>query len=70
MNEGVPTGTSFIMFKMILTFLLVWVFFFFSIGMFRSASGQEKYLILKSLMYGLLCAILTMGFIVAIVILF
>lgn len=56
--------------KMILAFFVVFALFFVGISVFRKMSGQERFNVLKVVLYSLLCAILAVGTLSIIVVLF
>ena len=58
------------MIRMILAFLVVFALFFVGIPVFRKMSGQERINVLKVVLYSLLCAILAVGTLSIIVVLF
>jgi hypothetical protein len=58
------------MIHIIFTFTLVFLIFFLGIKFFTQLSGKEKWVLTKLLAYSLVCAIITIVFLVSIVILF
>jgi hypothetical protein len=58
------------MIRIILAFVIVFVLFFFGIQYLRNMSGKESWSLIKLLTYSAVCAILTFGSLVALVVLF
>jgi hypothetical protein len=58
------------MMHIILTFVIVFLIFFFGIKMFTQLSGKDKWILTKLLAYSLVCAIITIVFLISIVVLF
>ena len=58
------------MIRMILAFIVVFLIFFFGIKVFTQLSGKEKWVLTKLLAYSMVCAIITIVFLVSIVLLF
>jgi hypothetical protein len=58
------------MIHIIFTSTLVFLIFFFGIKMFTQLSGKEKWVLTKLLAYSMVCAIITIVFLVSIVVLF
>jgi hypothetical protein len=58
------------MIHIIFTFTLVFLIFFFGIKMFTQLSGKEKWVLTKLLAYSMVCAIITIVFLISIVLLF
>lgn len=58
------------MIRMLLAFLVVFALFFVGISIFKKMSGQERFNVLKVVLYSLLCAILAVGTLSIIVVLF
>jgi hypothetical protein len=58
------------MIRMILAFIVVFLIFFFGIKLFTQLSGKEKWILTKLLAYSLVCAIITIVFLISIVVLF
>ena len=58
------------MFKIILAFLLVFGLFFFGIKTVREMTEKELWSVTKLLTYSLICAILTLVFLITLVVLF
>lgn len=58
------------MIRVILAFLVVFCLFYFGIQALRSTSGKEKWELTKLVTYSIICATLTIGVLVALVIIF
>jgi hypothetical protein len=58
------------MIKIILAFVVVFGLFFFGIRVVRVMTGKEQWDLAKLLTYSVLCAILTLGFLIALVVVF
>ena len=58
------------MIKIILAFVVVFGLFFFGIRAVRDMAGKEQWYLAKLLTYSVLCAILTLGFLIALVVVF
>lgn len=58
------------MIRIILAFVIVFGLFFFGIRYLRNMSGKESWSLIKLLTYSAVCAILTFGSLVALVVLF
>lgn len=58
------------MIRVILAFVVVFGMFFFGIRAVRSMTGKEQWELTKLLTYSVFCAILTLGFLIALVVLF
>ena len=58
------------MFKIILSFLILFLIFFFGISQVRKMSGKEKWMLTKLIGFSILCASLTFFTITIIVLLF
>lgn len=58
------------MIRIILAFVIVFGLFFFGIRYLRNMSGKETWSLVKLLTYSAVCAILTFGSLVALVVLF
>ena len=58
------------MFKIILAFLFVFGLFFFGIKTVREMTEKELWSVTKLLTYSLICAILTLVFLITLVVLF
>jgi hypothetical protein len=58
------------MIQIVLSFVVVFGLFFFGIRAVRDMTGKEQWDLAKLLTYSVLCAILTLGFLITIVVLF
>jgi hypothetical protein len=58
------------MIQIVLSFVVVFGLFFFGIRAVRNMTGAEQLDLAKLLTYSVLCAILTLGFLITIVVLF
>jgi hypothetical protein len=58
------------MIQIVLSFVVVFGLFFFGIHAVRNMTGKEQLDLAKLLIYSVLCAILTLGFLITIVVLF
>jgi hypothetical protein len=58
------------MIRIILAFVIVFGLFFFGIRYLRNMSGKETWSLVKLLTYSAVCAILTFGSLIALVVLF
>ena len=58
------------MVKMIIAFLLLFVIFYTGIEIVRKLTGKEKWVLTKTLLYSILCAVLTISVLILIVVLF
>lgn len=58
------------MLKMLVTFLSLFLIFFFAIEIFRSLTKKEKWDTIKTVTYSLVIAAITVVFLIAIVVLF
>jgi hypothetical protein len=58
------------MFKVILAFIFIFGVFFFGIKAVRDMTGKELWSLTKLLTYSLICAILTLVFLITLVVLF
>jgi hypothetical protein len=58
------------MISILLAFVVVFGLFFFGILAVRDMTGRERWDLAKLLTYSVLCAILTLGFLITIVVLF
>lgn len=58
------------MIRVILAFVVVFGLFFFGIRAVRDMTGKERWELTKLLTYSAFCAILTLGFLIALVVLF
>ena len=58
------------MIRIILAFVVVFGLFFFGIRYLRNMSGKETWSLVKLLTYSAVCAILTFGSLIALVVLF
>jgi hypothetical protein len=58
------------MIQIVLSFVVVFGLFFFGIRAVRNMTGKEQLDLAKLLTYSVLCAILTLGFLITIVVLF
>lgn len=58
------------MIRIILAFVIVFGLFFFGIRYIRNMSGEETWSLVKLLTYSAVCAILTFGSLIALVVLF
>ena len=58
------------MIRIILAFVIVFLITFFGIKMFTQLSGKEKWVLTKLLAYSMVCAIITIVFLISIVLLF
>jgi hypothetical protein len=58
------------MIQIVLSFVVVFGLFFFGIHAVRNMTGKEQLDLAKLLTYSVLCAILTLGFLITIVVLF
>ena len=56
--------------KVILLFLIVFCLFFFGIQGIRATTGKEKWELTKLVSYSIICAMLALGVLVSIVIIF
>ena len=56
--------------KMILWFLIVWTVIMAGMYTFRAATGKQRWEFTKMAVFGLLCACVSMAFLLAIVMLF
>lgn len=56
--------------KLILAFIIVFGVFFFGIKLVREMTGMEKWKLTKYVLYSTLCSVLSIGFLIALVILF
>ena len=58
------------MIRMALIFIVLFVLFWGGINVFRALSGRERWQLTKLALYSILCAGLTTGFLILIVLLF
>jgi hypothetical protein len=58
------------MIRVILAFLVVFGLFYFGIQAIRSTTGKKKWELTKLVSYSIICATLTIGVLVALVIIF
>ena len=58
------------MIRVILAFVIIFGLFFFGIRAVRDMTGQERWELTKLLTYSAVCAILTLVFLIALVVLF
>lgn len=58
------------MIKMFLVFAVVFAIFWYSINIFRALKGREKWKLTKVTAYSIMCATVSTGFLMAMVILF
>ncbi len=58
------------MIRVVLAFVVIFGLFFFGIRAVRDMSGKERWEITKLLTYSAVCAILTLVFLIALVVLF
>lgn len=58
------------MIRVLLAFIVVFGLFYFGINAFRATTGKEKWHLLKTLTYSLICAILALTVLIGIVIIF
>ena len=58
------------MIRVIFAFVIVFVLFFFGILAVRDMTGKERWELAKLLTYSAICAILTLGFLITLVVLF
>jgi len=58
------------MFRVILAFLVIFGLFFFGIKAVRDMTGKELWSMTKLLTYSVVCAILTLVFLITLVVLF
>jgi hypothetical protein len=56
--------------KILLAFLVAFAIFYFGIAGFRNLTGKDQWALVKLLSYSFACAILAIGFLVALVIIF
>ncbi len=58
------------MFKMLITFVSLFIIFFMGIDIFRRMTNKEKWALTKLLTYSTICAVLTMLTLIFIVLVF
>ena len=58
------------MIRVFLAFVIIFVLFFYGIQAVRDMSGKERWELAKLLTYSAFCAILTLVFLIALVVLF
>ena len=58
------------MIRVYIAFAILFGLFFFGINAFRATTGKQKWEIVKTLMYSLVCAILSLLILIGIVVIF
>lgn len=58
------------MIRVVLAFVIIFALFFYGIHAVRSMTGKEQWELTKLLTYSAVCAILTLVFLIALVVLF
>ncbi len=58
------------MIRVVLTFIVLTILFHFGIQAWRSATGKERWAVVKCLTYSLFLAIITFAFLITLVVLF
>jgi FtsH-binding integral membrane protein len=58
------------MFKIVLAFVVIFGLFFFGISAIRNMTEKDRWSLTKMLTYSMICAILTLVFLITLVVLF